>query len=920
MPKAPSLNDPLGCFIVGITGNMDPVGYDPKTCVCTSQSPEIHRIYVRVWKFIDWVFGKTTQCPIDSRVLSQVQPEASIHHRCELDPEFADQIPMNKCHFTSGELIQCFSCWRPLELKNTPLVLLSSLAPGIDTIVTEVFLDYKAANPQLPVFVRCPIPFEIDVLPECSSYSRPEDKKKLEELILRLRNQIGWDNYRDIFPVIVDSDWEQLRASEQSVSTASSVSSPEEMPTEEVSRQTLLRSELQAEITIDGVKNKWRHLKYRAAGEYVAAACNMLLAIYDYQFDKSEIDAGKAKINDPFSAGTHSIVEAKRWGLSWELLATSNNFSWADNGPVVRLGIERDKRKLRKGDEPIEASTEAWEFLQPYDLEPEEEFPSEDQKNAWWHAKGDFVFRRILELQDEFNRELIETPPGGIDPGKGKDELLRMIKPKSLVASEETNSWDFKKDLVGLEESFSTLAKAAHIRRTAGDLANKVYEPKRFFILIGLLVLVFLAASAIGMYGDWDREDSPVSLPVPGASIVSNPSVSPSGADEGTWGEIGRARIRVGLLFGCCIIVLSSWVWYVVYNAKRIEQKRFDYRALAEALRVQIYWCIAGLNRSVAHDYMQRQKDELDWIRHVTFDAAMPLERWSTFFSQLPNSKKAALLQLVNVQWVEGQQANAKKKCKELSHKIHLTHILCWGFACAGLLQLVLMLASDLTPEISNLIDSSHRRIAMFAFLVCIPGLLFLAAFCLNLAFLTVKGLESKIPKPVTQFSKWVDTNFGKHEVAIVEPNLARRIVTNIVHYWQILGVALLVGSIAMELTFHLPNLGELVPDRGNVWLIVTSASLILGALILSWGERRFYSEEYRNYSSMRVLYHAASKRLELIAKALKDQGEMKTWRGDRLLTEAHDILYQVGCEALNENAEWLILHRARPLEPLMTG
>jgi hypothetical protein len=70
----------------------------------------------------------------------------------------------------------------------------------------------------------------------------------------------------------------------------------------------------------------------------------------------------------------------------------------------------------------------------------------------------------------------------------------------------------------------------------------------------------------------------------------------------------------------------------------------------------------------------------------------------------------------------------------------------------------------------------------------------------------------------------------------------------------------------------------------------------------------------------MRVLYLAASKRLELIAKALKDEGEMKTWRGDRLLTEAHDILYQVGCEALNENAEWLILHRARPLEPLMTG
>jgi hypothetical protein len=40
----------------------------------------------------------------------------------------------------------------------------------------------------------------------------------------------------------------------------------------------------------------------------------------------------------------------------------------------------------------------------------------------------------------------------------------------------------------------------------------------------------------------------------------------------------------------------------------------------------------------------------------------------------------------------------------------------------------------------------------------------------------------------------------------------------------------------------------------------------------------------------------------------------------DRLMHEAHDILYQLGCEALNENAEWLILHRSRPVEPFMAG
>jgi len=36
-----------------------------------------------------------------------------------------------------------------------------------------------------------------------------------------------------------------------------------------------------------------------------------------------------------------------------------------------------------------------------------------------------------------------------------------------------------------------------------------------------------------------------------------------------------------------------------------------------------------------------------------------------------------------------------------------------------------------------------------------------------------------------------------------------------------------------------------------------------------------------------------------------------------------HDIqatIKELGMEALDENAEWLILHRARPLEPVMAG
>jgi hypothetical protein len=65
-----------------------------------------------------------------------------------------------------------------------------------------------------------------------------------------------------------------------------------------------------------------------------------------------------------------------------------------------------------------------------------------------------------------------------------------------------------------------------------------------------------------------------------------------------------------------------------------------------------------------------------------------------------------------------------------------------------------------------------------------------------------------------------------------------------------------------------------------------------------------------------------ANRRLEMISKELDSPGQIDStdWTRNRLVAEVQEILYQVGCEALSENAEWLILHRARPLEPFMAG
>jgi hypothetical protein len=55
---------------------------------------------------------------------------------------------------------------------------------------------------------------------------------------------------------------------------------------------------------------------------------------------------------------------------------------------------------------------------------------------------------------------------------------------------------------------------------------------------------------------------------------------------------------------------------YLHAKQNEIQPKYLDYRALAEGLRVQFFWRLAGLGHSAADYYLRKQKGTIDWIRH----------------------------------------------------------------------------------------------------------------------------------------------------------------------------------------------------------------------------------------------------------------------------------------------------------------
>ena len=130
--------------------------------------------------------------------------------------------------------------------------------------------------------------------------------------------------------------------------------------------------------------------------------------------------------------------------------------------------------------------------------------------------------------------------------------------------------------------------------------------------------------------------------------------------------------------------------------------------------------------------------------------------------------------------------------------------------------------------------------------------------------------------------------------------------------------VALICGLLPI-----IPSVGAFLPDFHNLWIIITGSVFLVGGLSLAWAERNFFAEQHRNCSSMRMLYHSAGIRIDAILsqmEELSDKGCSGTWSWERLRSEVQDIIYNLGCEHLSENADWLIYHRARPLEPFMAG
>jgi hypothetical protein len=384
-----------------------------------------------------------------------------------------------------------------------------------------------------------------------------------------------------------------------------------------------------------------RALQYREVGLFIVRHCHVLIALWN------------GDERDPAAGGTAEVVSFKRDGISLDAAASVRaSLDAPEMGPVIHIATPRTK----PGGPVTEVKTEPWgtDFIARYralhpsadkidvaDHERRKHLESPADRRERRHFESWIAFEAKAGLTRRFNREAAKLDASS----DGKQRLDTSLSdlfddPDRTLTGEPAKT-----------RAMQLIPHWCRLYQIADTLAQ---ERQAQFILDWRMLfgLGFLAIASFGV----------------GTHLLF---------DRHLFWLIGA----YGLLF------VAIFIWF--FNARHHKhQERFlDYRALAEALRVAVFWKLAGIGwptikdpsskpwstidldsaDAVADAYPIRQPRELDWVK----TCLRTLELLDT------DKSPADINHRFDVEghawartfWVNGQLAFFSKRARERDHR-----------------------------------------------------------------------------------------------------------------------------------------------------------------------------------------------------------------------------------------------------------
>jgi hypothetical protein len=149
-------------------------------------------------------------------------------------------------------------------------------------------------------------------------------------------------------------------------------------------------------------------------------------------------------------------------------------------------------------------------------------------------------------------------------------------------------------------------------------------------------------------------------------------------------------------------ILLLASVLYVWVKRHSYENKHLDYRALAEGLRIQLFWKLTGIKEDVTRYYLRKQKSELDWVRKGIESLIFSAKDDSGTDRLVTKTYIASDYKMALDYWVDDQRKYYKKSAVRDLKKLRKQEYAVYGFFISGLVVAVIVLFLDISSIFSG--------------------------------------------------------------------------------------------------------------------------------------------------------------------------------------------------------------------------
>lgn len=312
---------------------------------------------------------------------------------------------------------------------------------------------------------------------------------------------------------------------------------------------------------------------------------------------------------------------------------------------------------------------------------------------------------------------------------------------------------------------------------------------------------------------------------------------------------------------GYALILLFTFVLYIDVRKQSWEQKHQDYRFIAEVLAIQLHWMSGGIKKYASDHFPSGIKSDVQWVRRAVHT--------SRFLSKVAEGESTLPIDEVCKSWVASQSNWHKEKFQEGREKALDALNKRRGFAGKMFIGLFLIFTVFTVYEGSSMLGGGHAG-----------------------------GHKQKV-HVVVGHEEPNQQNVVSHDT-VVEP------VDNVAHAEE--GATAHEGGDMSQSDHEDEHHAELWKERleqfHHLLIVLMVTSLVLFALLGEAIEGYGIEQELTRSEALVGVYNRCLREF----KKHSDDGKKRK------------LLMDVGGFAIEAEANWLVVHRERPMQPVKGG